>query len=247
MQTRSSFRRVSPLRYNNALMCFTLEFPIPLNIIPSRHCEPHVVHHLIMAAFKTGDIPLKMARCTVILGCSEEEGFFLFLAPPHVGWQCDDFPATARFIKRRISGPPGYLLIPVAINSHRDARVKAHTCERCSCVCVRSLQLNPSLTHPYPLCPPCPQPPLSPSQIVYKPWLCSQYFQATQRHCSKRIPCAQYCLEVQQRCPFVMPDNDDFIHGGNPSFICTGTEKKGNTPHDLTVVVVSFSWVTPLL
>ncbi|KAJ8410574.1 hypothetical protein AAFF_G00194780 [Aldrovandia affinis] len=41
-------------------------------------------------------------------------------------------------------------------------------------------------------------------------------------HCSNKIPCKQYCLEVQQRCPFILPDNDDFIHGGSPSFICTG-------------------------
>ncbi|XP_053185028.1 NALCN channel auxiliary factor 1 [Scomber japonicus] len=59
-------------------------------------------------------------------------------------------------------------------------------------------------------------------KMVYKPWLCSQYFQTTQMHCTKRIPCGQYCLEVQQRCPFVLPDNDDLIHGGSPSFICTG-------------------------
>ncbi|XP_071388707.1 NALCN channel auxiliary factor 1 [Centroberyx affinis] len=59
-------------------------------------------------------------------------------------------------------------------------------------------------------------------KMVYKPWLCSQYFQTTQMHCSKRIPCGQYCLEVQQRCPFILPDNDDLIHGGSPSFICTG-------------------------
>ncbi|XP_043986893.1 transmembrane protein FAM155A [Gambusia affinis] len=59
-------------------------------------------------------------------------------------------------------------------------------------------------------------------KMVYKPWLCSQYFQTTQIHCSNRIPCGQYCLEVQQRCPFVLPDNDDLIHGGSPSFVCTG-------------------------
>ncbi|XP_068185954.1 NALCN channel auxiliary factor 1 [Antennarius striatus] len=59
-------------------------------------------------------------------------------------------------------------------------------------------------------------------KMVYKAWLCSQYFQTTQVHCSNRIPCGQYCLEVQQRCPFVLPDNDDLIHGGSPSFICTG-------------------------
>ncbi|KAM9343366.1 NALCN channel auxiliary factor 1 [Pholidichthys leucotaenia] len=59
-------------------------------------------------------------------------------------------------------------------------------------------------------------------KMVYKPWLCSQYFQTSQMHCTNRIPCSQYCLEVQQRCPFVLPDNDDLIHGGNPSFICTG-------------------------
>ncbi|XP_068457894.1 NALCN channel auxiliary factor 1 [Clinocottus analis] len=59
-------------------------------------------------------------------------------------------------------------------------------------------------------------------KMVYKPWLCSQYFQTTQLHCSKRIPCGQYCLEVQKRCPFILPDNEDLIHGGSPSFICTG-------------------------
>ncbi|XP_054642267.1 NALCN channel auxiliary factor 1 [Dunckerocampus dactyliophorus] len=59
-------------------------------------------------------------------------------------------------------------------------------------------------------------------KLAYKPWLCSQYFQTTQMHCTKRIPCGRYCLEVQQRCPFVLPDNDDLIHGGSPSFICTG-------------------------
>ncbi|KAG7467469.1 hypothetical protein MATL_G00153920 [Megalops atlanticus] len=57
---------------------------------------------------------------------------------------------------------------------------------------------------------------------VYKPWLCSQYFRMTQMHCSNKIPCKQYCLEVQQRCPFILPDNDDLIHGGSPSFVCTG-------------------------
>ncbi|XP_066497195.1 NALCN channel auxiliary factor 1 [Hoplias malabaricus] len=57
---------------------------------------------------------------------------------------------------------------------------------------------------------------------VYKHWLCSQYFQTTQMHCSNRIPCRQYCLEVQQRCPFILPDNDELIYGGSPSFICTG-------------------------
>ncbi|XP_010576649.1 PREDICTED: transmembrane protein FAM155A [Haliaeetus leucocephalus] len=57
---------------------------------------------------------------------------------------------------------------------------------------------------------------------VYKAWLCSQYFEVTQFHCSNRIPCKQYCLEVQTRCPFILPDNDDVIYGGLSSFICTG-------------------------
>ncbi|XP_072332000.1 NALCN channel auxiliary factor 1-like [Scyliorhinus torazame] len=56
---------------------------------------------------------------------------------------------------------------------------------------------------------------------VYKAWLCSQYFEATQFHCSSRIPCKQYCLEVQTRCPFVLPDNEDLVYGGLPSFLCT--------------------------
>ncbi|PKU47056.1 transhypothetical protein [Limosa lapponica baueri] len=60
------------------------------------------------------------------------------------------------------------------------------------------------------------------SWTVYKAWLCSQYFEVTQFHCSNRIPCKQYCLEVQTRCPFILPDNDDVIYGGLSSFICTG-------------------------
>uniref|UniRef100_G1KEY5 NALCN channel auxiliary factor 1 n=1 Tax=Anolis carolinensis TaxID=28377 RepID=G1KEY5_ANOCA len=57
---------------------------------------------------------------------------------------------------------------------------------------------------------------------VYKAWLCSQYFEVTQSHCNHTIPCKQYCLEVQTRCPFILPDNDDVIYGGLSSFICTG-------------------------
>ncbi|KAF7242001.1 hypothetical protein EYD10_11547 [Varanus komodoensis] len=57
---------------------------------------------------------------------------------------------------------------------------------------------------------------------VYKAWLCSEYFKVTQLQCQHRIPCKQYCLEVQTRCPFVLPDNDELIYGGLPGFICTG-------------------------
>ena len=64
--------------------------------------------------------------------------------------------------------------------------------------------------------------PLPPPQMAYKPWLCAQYFPTTQQSCQKKVPCYQYCLEVQQSCPFILPDNDDLIHGGSPSFICTG-------------------------
>lgn len=60
-------------------------------------------------------------------------------------------------------------------------------------------------------------------QIVYKAWLCSQYFEVAQFNCRKTIPCKQYCLEVQTRCPFILPDNDEVIYGGLSSFICTGT------------------------
>lgn len=60
-------------------------------------------------------------------------------------------------------------------------------------------------------------------KTAYKPWLCAQYFPTTtQRSCKRKVPCHQYCLEVQQSCPFILPDNDDLIHGGSPSFICTG-------------------------
>ncbi|XP_062998163.1 NALCN channel auxiliary factor 2 [Elgaria multicarinata webbii] len=59
-------------------------------------------------------------------------------------------------------------------------------------------------------------------KAVYKAWLCSEYFNVTQLQCQRRIPCKQYCLEVQTRCPFVLPDNDELIYGGLPGFICTG-------------------------
>uniref|UniRef100_A0A8C5LMR9 NALCN channel auxiliary factor 1 n=1 Tax=Leptobrachium leishanense TaxID=445787 RepID=A0A8C5LMR9_9ANUR len=59
-------------------------------------------------------------------------------------------------------------------------------------------------------------------KTVYKSWLCSQYFEVTQFECSSKIPCKQYCLEVQTRCPFILPDNDDVVYGGLSSFICTG-------------------------
>ncbi|XP_032886075.1 transmembrane protein FAM155B-like [Amblyraja radiata] len=58
--------------------------------------------------------------------------------------------------------------------------------------------------------------------VVYKAWLCSEYFKASQLLCPHRIPCKQYCLDVQARCPFILPDNEDLIYGGLPSFICTG-------------------------
>ncbi|XP_019391775.1 PREDICTED: transmembrane protein FAM155B [Crocodylus porosus] len=59
-------------------------------------------------------------------------------------------------------------------------------------------------------------------KAVYKAWLCSEFFNVTQQQCQHRIPCKQYCLEVQTRCPFVLPDNDELIYGGLPGFICTG-------------------------
>uniref|UniRef100_A0A3Q3WAA2 Uncharacterized protein n=1 Tax=Mola mola TaxID=94237 RepID=A0A3Q3WAA2_MOLML len=58
--------------------------------------------------------------------------------------------------------------------------------------------------------------------MAYKPWLCAQFFPTSQQSCQRKVPCHQYCLEVQQSCPFILPDNDDLIHGGTPSFICTG-------------------------
>ncbi|XP_030639144.1 NALCN channel auxiliary factor 2 [Chanos chanos] len=59
-------------------------------------------------------------------------------------------------------------------------------------------------------------------QSVYKAWLCSEFFPAVQRECVRRIPCKQYCLDVQTSCPFILPDNQDLVYGGLPSFICTG-------------------------
>ncbi|XP_048838875.1 NALCN channel auxiliary factor 2 isoform X2 [Brienomyrus brachyistius] len=58
--------------------------------------------------------------------------------------------------------------------------------------------------------------------MAYKAWLCSEYFSATQSQCYHRIPCQQYCLEVQASCPFVLPDNGHLVYGGLSSFICTG-------------------------
>jgi len=61
-----------------------------------------------------------------------------------------------------------------------------------------------------------------PLQEAYKPWLCAQYFPTSQLSCQRKVPCYEYCLEVQQSCPFILPDNDDMVYGGSPSFICTG-------------------------
>ncbi|KAK1802885.1 hypothetical protein P4O66_021421 [Electrophorus voltai] len=69
-------------------------------------------------------------------------------------------------------------------------------------------------------------------EMVYKPWLCAQYFQGSQSNCSHRVSCERYCLEVQQKCPFILPDNDDLIHGGTPSFICTGLPEKPNAEEE---------------
>ncbi|XP_045654550.1 transmembrane protein FAM155B-like [Ursus americanus] len=57
---------------------------------------------------------------------------------------------------------------------------------------------------------------------VYKAWLCSEYFSVTQQECQRWVPCKQYCLEVQTRCPFILPDNEEMVYGGLPGFICTG-------------------------
>ncbi|KAG8144342.1 hypothetical protein E2320_012865 [Naja naja] len=58
-------------------------------------------------------------------------------------------------------------------------------------------------------------------KAVYKAWLCSEYFDVTQLQCQHRIPCKQYCLEVETKCPFVLPDNDELVYGGLPGFLCT--------------------------
>ncbi|XP_036988976.2 NALCN channel auxiliary factor 2 [Artibeus jamaicensis] len=59
-------------------------------------------------------------------------------------------------------------------------------------------------------------------KAVYKAWLCSEYFSVTQQECERWVPCKQYCLEVQTRCPFILPDNEEMVYGGLPGFICTG-------------------------
>ncbi|XP_068918566.1 NALCN channel auxiliary factor 2 [Petaurus breviceps papuanus] len=69
-------------------------------------------------------------------------------------------------------------------------------------------------------------------KAVYKAWLCSEYFNVTQQNCHPRVPCKQYCLEVQTRCPFVLPDNDELIYGGLPGFICAGVMESLRGPEE---------------
>lgn len=100
-------------------------------------------------------------------------------------------------------------------------------CLENKCVRTETEQVLPILKwmmnrHPITWSSPSCHPPLPSSQMAYKPWLCAQFFPTSQQSCQKKIPCHQYCLEVQQSCPFILPDNDDLIHGGSPSFICTG-------------------------
>ncbi|CAL1598058.1 unnamed protein product [Knipowitschia caucasica] len=59
-------------------------------------------------------------------------------------------------------------------------------------------------------------------KMAYKWWLCAQFFPDTSPSCGEADPCGHSCLRVQQSCPFILPDNEDLIHGGSPSFICTG-------------------------
>ncbi|XP_069746731.1 NALCN channel auxiliary factor 1 [Narcine bancroftii] len=81
-------------------------------------------------------------------------------------------------------------------------------------------------------------------KIVYKAWLCSQFFEAAQFHCSSRIPCRQYCSEVQTRCPFVLPDNEDLVYGGLPSFLCAGVPN--NHPTNTEPECCDVRWETQL-
>ncbi|KAL6033514.1 hypothetical protein STEG23_016331, partial [Scotinomys teguina] len=66
-------------------------------------------------------------------------------------------------------------------------------------------------------------------KAVYKAWLCSEYFSVTQQECQHWVPCKQYCLEVQTRCPFILPDNEEMVYGGLPGFICTGPDICGGS------------------
>lgn len=59
-------------------------------------------------------------------------------------------------------------------------------------------------------------------KMAYKWWLCAQFFPRTVPSCPQTVPCVHSCLQVQQSCPYILPDNEDLIHGGSPSFICTG-------------------------
>nr|XP_057908031.1 NALCN channel auxiliary factor 1-like isoform X2 [Doryrhamphus excisus] len=77
-------------------------------------------------------------------------------------------------------------------------------------------------------------------KTAYKPWLCAQYFPTSQQSCQRKVSCHQYCLEVQQSCPFILPDNDDLIHGGSPSFICTGLLRA--TPTESEAVCCDVRW-----
>ncbi|ERE65136.1 transmembrane protein, partial [Cricetulus griseus] len=67
-------------------------------------------------------------------------------------------------------------------------------------------------------------------RAVYKAWLCSEYFSVTQHECQHWVPCKQYCLEVQTRCPFILPDNEEMVYGGLPGFICTEASQFQEVP-----------------
>ncbi|ELK32799.1 Transmembrane protein FAM155B [Myotis davidii] len=79
-------------------------------------------------------------------------------------------------------------------------------------------------------------------KAVYKAWLCSEYFSVTQQDCQRWVPCKQYCLEVQTRCPFILPDNEEMVYGGLPGFICTGL--LDTSPKQLESKCCDVQWVS---
>ncbi|XP_076843807.1 NALCN channel auxiliary factor 2 isoform X2 [Brachyhypopomus gauderio] len=59
-------------------------------------------------------------------------------------------------------------------------------------------------------------------QVMYKAWLCVEYFPVVPHTCVRWVSCKQYCREVVANCPYILPDNNHLVYGGLPSFICTG-------------------------
>uniref|UniRef100_A0A4W4E1U9 Family with sequence similarity 155 member A n=1 Tax=Electrophorus electricus TaxID=8005 RepID=A0A4W4E1U9_ELEEL len=94
-----------------------------------------------------------------------------------------------------------------------DYSVRAHT-QLCQCVCA------------------C---------VMYKTWLCVEYFPVLPHACVRWVSCRQYCHEVVASCPYILPDNNHLVYGGLPSFLCTGLLEDDVTSQGLDCCDVRWS------